>query len=501
MESNFFSFLNIKSLLFENKSFHQTILKNAAWLMFAEIIVKTASLLALIFLARYLGPASYGKVAFATSFVAVFSFIMDFGFPTLAAKEMSRDNKRMAEYVDNILVMQIILGFITLGIIALSAIFLGKDKDLLILVYLFGISNIFATFVLFLQSVFCAKEKMEYTALSKIVQGIILSLLIFLVIFKKLPILYVGYAYIASSAISMVLAFFLVRKYFSKIFLKVNIALCKKIIKNAWPIALLYFSILIFQSFDSIVIGFTRSTMEVGLYGAALKIILSTYLLLSALYSVFLPPISKAFHNKTKELKSIVEKYAKLVFGFGLPLAVGGFIVAPELIRLFYGQQYIEAIIPFQILSLNLVFIFMVSFYGYCLIFFDRQKEFLKANLIGVAINIILDLLIIPKFGIVGAACVSIIVQFSVLIASVLEFRKVISISLKRTILPAVISSFFMAIFLIIIKTIFKINPIELVFLGGLVYFLAYLCVIYGKKITYNPVLRDVVRFLGLSKW
>jgi O-antigen/teichoic acid export membrane protein len=479
-----FKILNsAKSFFFENKTQHQTIFKNAAWLMAAELVVKIISFFALIWLARYLGPNNYGKIAFATNFVAIFSFIVDFGFPTLAAREMAKDKSKIPQYIDNILFLQIILGILTFGLIFISSIFVSNDKEVLYLIYLLGFSGILDIFILFFQSVFCATEKMEYTALSKVIQGVVLSFIIIFLILQKSSVLSIGYAYLVSSLLSIIITVALIWKKITKFFLKIDLNFCKKILIEAWPLAILYLTLLIFQSFDSIIIGFTRSNEEVGLYGAGLRIILSTSLLLSILYSVFLPPISNAFHNKAEGLKSIVEKYAFLAFGLGLPLSIGGFIVAPELVYFLYGKQYMEAIIPFQILSLGLIFVFMVNYYGYCLIFFNKQKEVLKANLIGVIINVILDLIVIPNCGIIGAAVVSIITQLCILIFLFINFEKIIKINNKYVMLPAIFSSFFMAAILFLIKLKFDFNVLVLIFVGILVYFLAcYIFMYYNKK-------------------
>jgi len=468
----FFDFFNnAKSFLFENKNIRQTILKNAFWLMAAETITKIVSFFALIWLARYFGPAEYGKFTFAISFAAIFAFIADFGFPTYTARELARDKSKISKYVDNILFIQIILGLVTFALVLLVSFFIKKDTETTILIYFLAISNLLNVFILFFQSVFCATEKMEYTAFSKTVQGVALFLMLIYLIVNKLTILYVGYAYLFSSILSLFVVVFFIWKNFSKIFLKIDLKFCRKVLEGAWPIAILYFSLLIFQSFDLVAIGFFRSVWEVGLYGAALKIILSTYLILSVLYSVFLPPISRAFHNKETNLKDIVEKYALSVFALGLPLAIGGFMVAEELITFLYGSQYLGSIIPFKILSFNLIFIFIVNFLGYSLIFFDKQKEFLKANLIGVFINIVLDFIFIPEFGIIGASIISVIVQLIVLVISFTYFKKVLKINFKKVIFTPMIASVFMAIALFFVQRFFDLNVLILIFIGVIVYF------------------------------
>ncbi|MHA1380609.1 MAG: oligosaccharide flippase family protein [Candidatus Helarchaeota archaeon] len=83
--------INLKSLLFENKTIKQTIFKNTFWLGLTGVIQKGVSFLVIVWLARYFGPVIYGKWAFALSFTALFAFLPNFGFGLLTIRELARD--------------------------------------------------------------------------------------------------------------------------------------------------------------------------------------------------------------------------------------------------------------------------------------------------------------------------------------------------------------------------------------------------------------------------
>jgi len=482
------SLSSIKSFLLDNKTSRQTIIKNAFWLTAAEVLVKVLSFIAIIFLARHLGPDNYGKIAFATSFVAIFSFIIDFGFPTFAAREMAKDKTKSSKYIENIFSMEIGLGLLTFVAIFFSAKIFTTDKEFLWLICLLGVSSILDIFTLFFQSVFCANEKIEYTAISKILQGVILSFMIFWAAIGGYGLIFVGYSYIVSSLCATVATYLATWHRFSRFSLKIDPVFCKNVIKGAWPIALLYFASLIFQSLDAIMIGFYKGQADVGIYSAASKIIFSTYLVLSILYSIFLSPISRAFHEKSDKLKNIVEKYGLATLFFGMPLSIGGAIIAPNLISFLYGIQYLNSVVPFILLSAGLVFIFMVSFYGYCLIFFDKQREFLRANILGVFLNVILDIFLIPTFGVVGACIAALLVQVVIMIVSLIEFNKILKINIIGMLNPTILSSLFMAGIIILAKVVRISNPVFLILIAIASYFLVYYA-LYSKSKNLRSIL------------
>ncbi len=172
-----------KYYLAQNNTINQTIFKNTFWLALSEFFRDGIRFLIQIFLARELGVAGFGVLSFALSFVAIFAFLARFGFPTLILREVSRDKTRAKELFDNIIFTKLVLSVTTFSLIVFSAQVITSEKYVKFLIYLAGISIIIDTFSDFFRSFFRAFEKMQWEALSKILEGILLALVIgFLII-------------------------------------------------------------------------------------------------------------------------------------------------------------------------------------------------------------------------------------------------------------------------------------------------------------------------------
>jgi O-antigen/teichoic acid export membrane protein len=461
---------NLKTLFFENRTLKQTIFKNTFWLAVAEVIRRGIGFLIVAWLARHFGPATYGKFAFALSFVSLFTVFADFGFGTLTVREIAREKSKTAQYIDNIIAMKLILGLITLGLIFLVIQFLGKEPEVVKLVYFLGIYTVINTFAAFFQSIFQANEKMEYVTACLALQEFCLLGLIAFFILNKGSILMISYAYVGTALIGTLFSLAFIWRYFSKFFLKINLRACKEIISQVWPFGLSFLFVSIYYYFSSVLLGITRSNEEVGWYNAALRILFFVTPLTGILFSSFLPPIAKFFKESREKLNNICEKYAIIMFGIGIPLGFGGFVIAPELINFLYGNLYSNAIIPFKILTWAISVIFISSAFSTTLSACDRQKEVLKATSIGAIFNISLNSILIPKYGVIGAAIVTLLTEVVILVKVYSEFLKVVKIGLAKCLIPSLTSSILMAIFVLLIKEIGIYNPILLILFGILIY-------------------------------
>lgn len=474
--------MNIKALLFNNRGFKQTIFKNTFWLMIAEAATKGVGFLILVWLARHFGPEIYGKWAFALSFVTIFSILADFGFSILTVREIARDKLKSAKYIDNIVVMKLVLGFLSLGLMALIIQFLSKDPETVKLVYFLGIYIILNTFATFFQSIFRANEKMQYETTCRILQSLSLVILAAFFILNKGSILTISYAYVGAVLIGVVFSLLFVWRYFTKFFLAIDFQTSKKLLKEAWPFGVSSFAIALYFYSSSVILGIMRSNAEVGFYNAGFRIISALFPIVGILSFSFFPQMSRAFKENYNKFRNIIAKYTIVMFGVGLPFGIGGFIVAPELINFFYGEKYLQAVIPFQILVWFLALNFISSTYSNSLFSCDKQKYVLRATIIGALFNIILNLIFIPKYGIIGAAVIMVLTEAVIFFNLFIILRKTIKINLLRSFLLPFSLSILMALCLVGAKGIGITNPIFLILIGAVVYAVLFYFVYYKNR-------------------
>ncbi|HPO68529.1 MAG TPA: flippase [Candidatus Pacearchaeota archaeon] len=406
------NFLNIKTLFFNNKSIKQTIFKNTFWLTVAEVIQGGIGFLISIWMARYFGPAVYGQWAFALSFVALFAVFADFGFNTLTIRELARDKSKSAQYIDDILVMKLILGIITLGLIAFFIQFLGKEPEVVKLVYFLGIYTVLNTFASFFQSIFRANEKMEYETLCRIIQGISLLGLVTFFILNKGSILTISYAYIGAALIGIAISIMSVWRYFSKFFLKVNLKTCKEILKEAWPFTLGSIFVTIYLKFDTLYLSKNINDEVVGWYNAAYNIVLSLMIIPNLIMASFYPILSKSYLKSKDFLFKLFKKIIKYSIVFNIFFFSFLFIFSKQITLFLYKEPYYNSIVAFKILIWVDFFSFLSCVAQYFINSINKQIIYTKVVAICMVVNIILNILFIPKYSYIGSGIIAVFTQF-----------------------------------------------------------------------------------------
>jgi O-antigen/teichoic acid export membrane protein len=222
---------------------------------------------------------------------------------------------------------------------------------------------------------------------------------------------------------------------------------------------------------DSVIIGIFMSTKDLGLYAAAQKPISMLYLIPGFLYTGLLPFISKFVNDKDpKKIYTILKKSLILSLGIAIPIVVGGLIIAGPMIRVAYGAEYINATMTFQLLLLTLIPIFPGTILSATLLAEDKQKVFIKSSILGASTNIILDLLLIPTYGLAGSAIATIFAQIIANAILFIEIRKNYKINLLRDLAKMIVATCLMAAFCIVAKILMW--PIILIIpLSAILYF------------------------------
>jgi len=160
--------------------------------------------------------------------------------------------------------------------------------------------------------------------------------------------------------------------------------------------------ITIYYNLDMVMLGNIKTQTEVGIYNAAYKIFMIGLIPLGAIVRIFLPSLSKV--DNKDELKNTILNYGIMLLLIGIMVAVPIFLLSSEIIGLIYGQEYFGSVIPLTILALNILVISVNVFLGNPLTVWGKQKQYSVAITFGAIVNILLNLIFIPKYSYNGAA-------------------------------------------------------------------------------------------------
>ena len=398
---------------------------------FGRLITAGASLLVTILVAQTFGPASLGDLTKVLSFVALFYLVADFGFNAIIVKDACSEEERTSFYLSNLFSLRIFVSILLVILVFLITLVLpfNLEKNTGFSPQV-KIGIIAASFTILAQAILTSSNalfqlRMRYdrSTVALFFGSLATVFLTFVFLnyaFFSWPkaLLPIIVAYIAGGAISSFLAVSFVKNQLSDFGLKFNFDFWLGLLKRTWPIGLTLVFNLIYFRVDMFILALVRSSTEVGLYSLSYKIFD-----LSLVFPIFLINASypTMVESSTKGLKELVE-FSKKIFGILLVVSTLAlafiFALAPQVITIIGGEGFGGSAISLRILVLGLPVFYLTSLLMWLLIVFEKQKTLIIIYSSGAVLNIVLNLIFIPKFGYLAAATTTGISELFILLAS-----------------------------------------------------------------------------------
>lgn len=384
--------------------------KNTAFLTIASALQKIVAFVYYSYLARGIGPAETGKYTFALQFASFFVLLMDLGLGPVLTREGARDEKEIERIFRNTLGLKIMLIAGSLALMAAATgfgltQFRNIDQTDLPLIALAGVVVVFDTLTFTMFSTFRAFRNLLYESISVVIYQLIILGVGLFIIHEHLPTPYLVGALIAGSVFNTLFAGALLKRKthisFRPLFNRLQ---CTQLLRLSIPFALAGIFFKLSGSVDTFLLKILSENRFVGWYSLAYKLSFALTVLPGSFASSFFPVASATFHSKRQELAGLFEKGTVYMMLLSLPIAVGIFFLADDVILSVYGEAWEASIEPLRILGAALVFVFWNYPIGNLLN--AANKQGLNTANMGIALlgNVALNLVLIPQFTFVGAA-------------------------------------------------------------------------------------------------
>ncbi len=398
------------------------IFKNLVSLTGAEVISKINALIMAAYLGRILKPEGFGILGFATAFVSYFLLMVNFGLDTYGTREIAKDKNQSSKLVNNILSIRILFAVVWYTLFLIIVLLIDKPLTVKIVLLITAVNLLVNA--ISINWFFMGIEKMWLIAVRQIATNL-LSLLGIIIFVKKENDLTIAAGIIVfSNLINSAWLLKIFNSRYNKLTLRLDKDYLKTIIKESLPLVFSSFMIAIYYNLDMVMLGYMKPERDVGIYSAAYKIFLAGIIPISLVLNSFFPSLSKIGLNKSFEFRKIIKQYAFFMFGTGIVICMFIFFDADLIVNLIFGKQYTNAEAPLLILALNILVISVNVFLGNPLIAWGKQKHYSFAVAFGALANIILNILLIPKYTYVGAAFATLLSEAAVFLGVFYLFNK-----------------------------------------------------------------------------
>ena len=364
------------------------------------------------YVARIISPSGIGKVAFVNSVLSYFIYIATLGIPSYGLRECAKlrnDKEKLSKTFQELLIINLVstmFAYILLFIVIISVNKLHNYKIL----FLIMSSQIFLNSI-GVEWLYQALEEYSYITIRSVFFKVIGVLLTFILIKSPDDILLYGFLTIFAASANYICNFINIHKYITfKKFKNYNL---KKHFKPIFSLLTASIIISIYANFDIVMLGFISSEYEVGLYNAALKIKSILLSLSTAITAVMIPRISYYIQKKDeKGINKLLIKSLQISLLIAFPVCIYCLVFSKNILLFVCGISYIEAENTLKLLMILILPLILTNLFGnQILIPFGKENRFSQSVFIGMWINLILNLLLIPKYGASGAAFGSIITE------------------------------------------------------------------------------------------
>lgn len=382
---------------------------NTGWLFAENVLLLGAAFFVGIYVARYLGPEQYGVLNYAFSFVFIFQAFAKLGLDGIVVRELVKNPDNKAKILGTTITLKAIGSIISLLLVFISLQLTASDYETKIIIIIIALGMLFNTFEVG-KFFFESQVKAKFSTIASSVSVIISSGLKFLFIVAQVDLVWFAVAYTFEfiiKGISFITIYQVKNKDVFRWIFDKNIS--KSLLRDSWALIFSAFAASLFLNIDQIMVKEIIGTMQVGYYAAAVKLCTILYFIPVTINTSLFPAIIEA--KKTDEL--LYRKRLRQLFQFQIFLAIITtlpiLLLSPFIINILYGNDYINAIPVLEIYILSNIFIFFTNSIARWHLAENNQIISLYRYVSGALLNIILNLIFIPIWGITGAAYATLI--------------------------------------------------------------------------------------------
>jgi len=405
------------------------VLYNTGSQIIGKGITASATLFITLLIGRSLGPAGFGDFTKIFVFVGYFYTFADFGLNAVFIKlTLGKNTGNLIRYLVGLrLIIAIFLAAtaIVIGIILpydpMSN--LGFSPQVKIGIFIASLTIITQALFTSANALFQKNLRYDLSTIAAICGTLTILVIILIATIVHASLLVYVAAYVVGGAILPIVAYYLIKKLFRQsirpLFSKDQSG---KLLILATPIGLALIFNLIYFRIDVLILSYTRSSYEVGLYGLAYQFFEAALAIPIFFANALYPGLAAIYVNNKRDYRQQIKTWLLLTTLFSLATAVILFIVSFLIPRL-YDLRFTPSGAALQILAVGMPFFFISALLWHLLIIQDKQKLLIPVYALGAVFNITLNLIFIPIYGFLAAAAITVVSEALILLLLIIVLR------------------------------------------------------------------------------
>jgi len=440
---------------------------NLCLLIFLNLLVKPFWMLGVdVGVQNSVGAENYGLYFSINNFALLFYMVLDMGTANFNNRNIARNTQLLDKHLSNIIVLRILLGLVYFAVIFAVGALIGYRGNQLRLLFWIGLNQFLSVFLLYLRSNISALLMFKTDSVISVTDKLLMILFCGMLLWGNVTeqpfrIEWFIWSQTVAYLITIAIALGIVLKKSHMRRLNWNPAFFIVILKKSFPYALVTLLMACYYRMDSVMlermlpagVGAEQS----GIYASAFRL-MDVLTMVAYLFSVILLPLFSKMLKQREDVVPVVRTSFSLLFLFSVSAVVILFVYREPVIQAFYPDIVNESVPVFQWIIFGLIPISMNYLFGTLLTANGSMKQLNIIALVGIVINVTVNLLLIPRMQACGSAVASFCTQFTVALAQFLLTLRIIGIPFKS--LPWLRCLIFVAV--LVPVTIFAYNTLSI---------------------------------------
>ena len=386
------------------------IVDNIGWLFVDKVLRMGVGLFVGVWVARYLGPEQFGLLSFATAFVGLFGAIAGLGLQGIVVRDIVRDPSRKEDTLGTAALLQFIGGLLAYGLILATIFWLRPDDALAkALVAILGSTMLFKASEVAVYW-FESQVLSKYTVWVQNGSFLVFAAIKIVLILNNAPLIAFASVIMAEALMVALLMLVMLGLRGPRLrHLRITLARAKALLADSWPLLLSGIAIVIYMKIDQIMLGQMVGDEAVGIYSAAVRISEVWYFIPMMIVASVFPAILEAKKRSEAQYYQRLQHLYDLMVWLSVAVALPMTFLSTPIVTLLFGENFSASGTVLAIHIWAAVFVFLGVASSKWFLAENRQMLSFQRTALGAVVNVILNLLLIPDFGPIGAAIATVV--------------------------------------------------------------------------------------------
>jgi O-antigen/teichoic acid export membrane protein len=420
----------------------------------AEVASRAVGFVAFPFITRALGPTEFGSLSFAVAVTSWAGLLSAPGVYAFGLREVAQSPEKVRRTSGELIALSLAFSLLAYAGIVAWALLAGlsaTDRTLLLLT-----GATIPVSAINLSWAFIGLGRAGAVSFLTLITNVLYAVLVIVAVKEPSDVTLVAALQLLQFALIAAGLLILAHRDWGMIQLRLSRDRVSRILRGALPLGVGAMMTMIYNRLDLVMIAAIRGRTEAGWYGGAYRLMEIAVLLPIGLLSIsIMPSIMAAVGRDRDEAARKAETYWRHFLVLAIPVMVGGFLLRDEIVTVVLGDAYAPSADVFGVLSANLLIGGAAAFFaGSILVGLRQSRAYLAAVALGAVVNVILNLIWIPRYGMTAAAIATLVAQAAVAVVAFVKVRRYIDVDMRwaRHVVKPLIASAFMSVPIILLN-------------------------------------------------